>query len=66
MTAWDWGLVEYFDQRVDVINRAAACVRELDEADRPAAYREIQECVLDKVVSLPERGSALYSAGRGL
>lgn len=54
MSAWDWGLVEYFDQRTDAINRAAARVRALDESDRPAAYREIQECVLDKVARLPE------------
>jgi hypothetical protein len=54
MIAWNWPLVDYWDQRTDAINRAAARVRELDASDRPAAYGAIQECVLDKVASLPE------------
>src|SRR5579871_6321059 len=54
MTAWNWPLVDYWDQRTDAINRAAARVRELSPSDRPAAYSEIQEHVLDKVASLPE------------
>lgn len=54
MSGWNWGLVEYFDQRTDAINRAAAKIRALGTAERDAAYGEIRECVVDKLLVLSD------------